>query len=67
MEMGRAGPSLGPGPMASMPIPGVMDRPISPKCYGFDGPLGIMSRPKYFSIILNHEYYEHFLKNKIQN
>ena len=38
----------------------VMGRPISSKCYGFDGPLSIMGRLKYFSIILNHEYYEHF-------
>ena len=54
------GPGLGPGPMASSPIPGVMSRPISLRCNGFDGSLGIMSRPKYFSIILNHKYYEHF-------
>jgi len=60
MGMGRPGPGLGPGPMASRPIPGVMGRPISPRCYGLDGPLGIMGRPKYFSIILNQEYYEHF-------
>ena len=58
--MGRPGPSFGPGPMASIPILGVMGRPISPSCYGLDGPLGIMGRPKYFSIILNYEYYEHF-------
>ena len=60
MGMGRPGPGLGPGPMASRPILGVMGRPISPRCYGIDGPLGIMGRPKYFSIILNHEYYQHF-------
>ena len=60
MRMGRPGPGLGPGPMASRPILRVMGRPISPRCYVFDGPLGIMGRPKYFFIILNHEYYEHF-------
>ena len=60
MGMGRLGPGLGPGAMASRPILGVMGRPISLRCYDFDGPLGIMGRPKYFSIILNHEYYEHF-------
>ena len=60
MGMGRPGPGLVPGPMASRPILGVMRRSISPRCYGLDGPLGIMDRPKYFSIILNHEYYQHF-------
>ena len=60
MGMAQPGPSLGPGPMASRPILGVMGRLISPKCYGLDGPFGIMGRPKYFSIILNHEYYQHF-------
>ena len=44
----------------SWPIIGVMGRPISPRCYGLNDPLGIMGRPKYFSIILNHEYYQHF-------
>ena len=58
--MGQPGPSLGPDPMASRPILRVMDRPISPICYGLDGPFGIMGRPKYFYIILNHEYYQHF-------
>ena len=57
MGMDRSGPGLGPGPMALRPILGVMGRLISPKCYGLDGPFGIMGRPKYFSIILNHEYY----------
>jgi len=60
MRMGRPGPGLEPGLMASRPILGVMGRPISPRCYGLDGPLDIMGRPKYFSIILNHEYYQHF-------
>ena len=60
MGMGQPGPGLGPGPMASRPILGVMGRPISSRCYGLDGPLCIMGRPKYFSIILNYEYYEHF-------
>ena len=58
--MGRPGPSLEPGPMTSSLILGVMGLPISPRCYSLDGPLGIMGRPKYFSIILNHEYYQHF-------
>ena len=44
----RPWPGLGPGPMASRPILGVMDRSIFSRCYGFDGPLGIMGRPKYF-------------------
>ena len=60
MGMGRPGPVFGPGPMALRPILGVMGRPIFPRCYGLDGPLGIMGRPKYFFIILNHEYYQHF-------
>ena len=58
--MGRSGPGLGPGPMASRPILGVMSRPISPRCYGLDGPLGIIGRPKYFFIIPNYEYYQYF-------
>ena len=60
--MGQPGPSLGPDPMASRPILRVMSRHISPRCYDFDGSLAIMGRLKYFSIIINHEYYEHFLK-----
>ena len=53
MGMGRPGPSLGSGPMASSPILGVMGRPIFLKCYGLNGPLGIMGRPKYF--FYNHK------------
>ena len=60
MGMGRPGPGLASGSMTSRPILGVMGRPISPKYYGLDDPLGIMSRSKYFFITLNHEYYQHF-------
>jgi len=60
MGMCRPGPDLASGSMTSRPVLRVMGRSISPKCYGFDDSLGIMGRPKYFSIILNHEYYEHF-------
>ena len=60
MGMGRPGPGLGPGPMALRPILEVMSRPIFPRWYGLEGSLGIMGRPKYFFIILNHEYYQHF-------
>ena len=54
MGMGRPDSGLGPGSMASRPILEVIGRPISPKCYGFDGPFDIRGRHKYFFIILNH-------------
>ena len=60
MGMGRPDSGLGPGSMASRLILEVMGRPISPKYYGLNGSLDIMGRSKYFSIILNYEYYEHF-------
>ena len=65
--MGQPGPSLGPDPMASRPILRVMGRPISPICYGLDGPFGIMGRPKYFSIIQTMYTINTFRKDKIQD
>ena len=64
---GPTRPVFGPGPMALRPILGVMGRPIFPRCCGLDGPLDIMGRPKYFSIIQTMYTINTFRKDKIQD
>ena len=59
---GRSGPGLGPGPMALRPILGVMGRPIFSRCYGLMAHWILWVDPNIFFIILNHEYYQHFLE-----
>ena len=62
MGIGRPGSGLGPSPMASRPILGVMGRPIFSRCYGLMAHWILWVDPNIFFIILNHEYYQHFLE-----
>jgi len=55
--MGRPGPRLGPGLMASRSICKAMGRPKYEKAFGLIGPMGTM-RPtqKYYHLICNHTF-----------
>jgi hypothetical protein len=55
MRMGRPGPGLGPGPVASRPICKATGRPKFPEAFGLAGPMGTLGpTQKYFFLICNH-------------